>query len=346
MYFHSPNYSSSVVNTDARGFRVTHTTDRIVSDFADLADAPVNLLIGGSTVFGVGATTDATTLASIMSKDSGSIWLNLGGRAYSSTQEFLLFLFHRKYFRNVKQIVILSGINNLVLYYMSEEYSKELGSFFFWNDYNQQMNTRQLTRKRRLLRVLLSPVFGRSIDYARGTLGEILQQAIRARAKHAVPGPERASPMKRITDHRGERDELIYRLKCDIENWRLVSTALGVKLVYALQPVATWIQRQPSSEETALFAELDRHPGNSWETLARCLDSDHYHWFSKALEAICLENNVSFFDTNRSITERGLDGKWLFVDRVHLTDEGNQVVSNILREEVLRGLSSSEADNA
>ena len=29
------------------------------------------------------------------------------------------------------------------------------------------------------------------------------------------------------------------------------------------------------------------------------------------------------------------DGKWLYVDRAHFTDEGNRVVANILKEEVI-----------
>ena len=66
MYFHTPNYSSSVINTDSRGFRIAYKESRRISNFEDIGQLPLNLCIGGSLVFGVGATNDSTTIPSIL----------------------------------------------------------------------------------------------------------------------------------------------------------------------------------------------------------------------------------------------------------------------------------------
>ena len=60
MHSNQPNYTSKVVNTDRHGFRLTHNKDGNVIEF-DTKD-PVNIFIGGSTAFGVGATKDEMTL--------------------------------------------------------------------------------------------------------------------------------------------------------------------------------------------------------------------------------------------------------------------------------------------
>jgi len=89
MFFHSRNYISNVLNTDSRGFRITYKDSNKILDFVDLDELPVGLLIGGSSVFGVGATSDRKTIPSILNSTTDNLWLNFGGRAFTFTQEFL-----------------------------------------------------------------------------------------------------------------------------------------------------------------------------------------------------------------------------------------------------------------
>ena len=156
MYFHQTNYSSEVINTDSQGFRFSFKIDKKYSPNTNLNNRKVNLLIGSSTVFGVGATSDDKTLPSQlnnMSKENDAVWLNFGGRGFNSTQELILFLLHRHQLPQIENIVIMSGINNLVLSRFSFEQDGGYGSFFFSGEYYQQMNKLRAAHKSRQMSI-------------------------------------------------------------------------------------------------------------------------------------------------------------------------------------------------
>lgn len=303
MYFNAPNYSSDVVNTDARGFRLVCRGSRVVANFRGDDKAPVCLLVGGSTVFGVGASTDQKTIPSILSSTTGRLWLNFGGRAYSSTQEFILFMLNRHYLGKISRIVIFSGLNNLALHCcLSPDHPKEIGTFFFWNKYNKAMNE---TVRRPMKEAALS----------------IMRKVVRTMR------PDSAG---KIYD--GDPGHLLAIMERDISNWKLVASGLGVEVYYVLQPMAHWIRRDYSKEEKALFSELDSMRDGQWKMFRERLNYEKYRWFSQNVREICQRQGVPFCDMNEELSNRNLDGRWLFVDRAHLTDEGNAIVSDILKE--------------
>ena len=44
---------------------------------------------------------------------------------------------------------------------------------------------------------------------------------------------------------------------------------------------------------------------------------------------------LKFLDMNELLRQEQLHNRWLFVDRVHCTDEGYQLVTNVIEQEVL-----------
>jgi len=57
MFFQHPNYRSDVITTDRLGFRRS-VTDQEVLEVAEVGKETINLIVGGSTVLGTGATSD------------------------------------------------------------------------------------------------------------------------------------------------------------------------------------------------------------------------------------------------------------------------------------------------
>ena len=282
MYFHRPNFSSKVVNTDSRGFRVSYKDKRKISNFENKAQDPTCLLVGGSGAFGVGATSDTKTIPSILNQHSKDLWLNFGGRAFNSTQELLLFLFYQDLLKNTKRVVLYSGINNLVLHYLSKNKSKELGSFFFSNQYQRAMSNSLHSLKRRALNAII----GTGKD-------------------------ELSDTGKRLTS----KDDVISLLKRDIRIWKSLCDMYDIELTYVLQPFSGWIKKDLSKEEEALFGELDKMPINHFKVIKNKLNNSEYMWFRKSLSEICKNANIKFFDMNEAISKQKLDGKWIYVDR-------------------------------
>lgn len=329
MYFHAPNYSSDILNTDSRGFRVGYSGSRRISGFENIDERPISLVVGSSAAFGVGATSDKNTISSILSEDTDCLWLNFGGRAFNSTQELLLFLFFHRYIKNIKRVVILSGLNNLMIYHSSAKYSKELGSFFSWSQYNSIMNIEQESLGQKIASRVLRPVFGN-----RAAQRDLLKFDFGKEEKETQANFCLSSLFKTVRDHNKEKDDLLCVLKRDISIWKLITDALQIKLYYVLQPTANWVRRELAAEETALFDELDNHPTHNPLSIKDVLNNSLYDWFLKNLSEICNFYDVRFLDMNEAISKKALDEKWLYVDRIHLTDEGYRISADILKDTI------------
>jgi len=142
MYFHPRSASKKSVSTDQFGARNSVGTK---------PNAPTALLVGGSSVFGIGATSDSKTIPSLLNTSTKYNWRNLGGRAFNSTQEAILL-----HLSNTKEIdgpiVVMSGANNLTRSLMSGSFSPMYGAFFHQGLFEQQMKSaavgnRALTRQ-------------------------------------------------------------------------------------------------------------------------------------------------------------------------------------------------------
>ena len=59
------------------------------------------------------------------------------------------------------------------------------------------------------------------------------------------------------------------------------------------------------------------------------MDYDSYLKYKKILEDLTKKYNLKFLDTNVHLNSK-FDKEWLFVDRGHLTDRGNEIISQFL----------------
>ena len=332
MFFHSPNYVSNIVNTDSKGFRFSYKNNELIKIFKN-REKEVSLFIGGSTAFGVGSTSDRKTIPSILNEKTNDLWLNFGGRAYSSTQELMLFMFYRSCFKKIKKIVIFSGLNNLILYFLNSKYSEHFGSFFFQSKFDKAMKTSNSTMsfKRNLLNYCLKPFLKKDFDHQKASLKDFANAFLFAKS-YKKKTTHKNSLFTKINDHKKEKNKILYSLNRDIETWMFFAKSLNCEISYVLQPMANWISRKKSSEEKKIFAELDNSKNNNFRILAQYINIELYEWYKKQLEIVCSKNNLPFFDMNEQLSLENTNKKWLFVDRAHLTDIGNEVVSKILLE--------------
>ena len=70
MFFQEENFSSAVINTDKFGFRYTSNKSSKISPCSDskIFDQNTSLIIGSSSAFGVGASSDQKTISSLLTK--------------------------------------------------------------------------------------------------------------------------------------------------------------------------------------------------------------------------------------------------------------------------------------
>ena len=114
MRFDTANREYRSVATDEWGFRKSTASDgqEIDGNAARNSKHGVNVVLGASAVFGVGATSNSQTISSHLNRLGSPEWLNYGGRALNSTQELILFQLFLT--RKLNNIVICSGDRNSV----------------------------------------------------------------------------------------------------------------------------------------------------------------------------------------------------------------------------------------
>ena len=96
-----------------------------------------------------------------------------------------------------------------------------------------------------------------------------------------------------------------------------------------LQPLATWIDKKLCNEEFRLFEFLDSL-NNDWKVLSEYLGLWKDKYFED-LERICTNLGVPFINLN---CEEFRSSDWLFVDRVHLTDNGYKLAANLINDKI------------
>ncbi|MTE19475.1 Inducer of phenazine A [Streptomyces sp. TRM43335] len=309
MYFHAADHRSEVVNTDRLGFRMSHGPDgQVAAPGGPLPEGPVRLLAGSSTAFGIGAGSDRHTLPSALwSRHAPSVpWLNFAGRSHNSAQELLLFTLYRHLLPKVDEIVLFSGFNNLGLSRLPASVRGDHGAFFNCNDFYGQMEELRARHRK------ASGGFGRFGGR---------RQAAPEPADTAVP---------ELAEQIDLASELTLR---HLDSWRLLAEGMGAKLTFVLQPLATWVREEPAPQEKLIFEELDRI-SNFGEVYGDISAMSAREAYSKELQVGCERMGVRYLDLNPVIADAIGKDDWLFVDRIHFTDEGHDLVAGLLARQL------------
>ncbi|TRZ79622.1 MAG: hypothetical protein D4R92_04610 [Actinobacteria bacterium] len=293
MYFNPRNAVYKSVSTDDRGFRNT-TGGQIERSTA--------LLIGGSTVFGIGATSDGATITSRLNELTEHNWLNFGGRAFNSTQEAMLV-----HLANIEKvngpIVVMSGINNLTRLLLPGDFSPMYGAFFQQSLFEKQMAVAAVGN-RELSRMLIDGVlkkFGIGRGIAPLSNSETMTKA------------DSYSAMLKVFER-------------DCEYLCMFAKHHGTTATFAMQPFVPWMSKTLTAQETQLFALLDQEGGGFSPILKEL--TDYKKKYSQDLQTICVKVGMKYLDLNKAPELQRPE--WLFVDRAHLTDEGNETVAKLL----------------
>lgn len=295
MYFHPFGYKSKTVSTDEIGFRFNEARGQRYS-ISNLSNyESVRLIAGSSTVFGIGASGDRHTLASRLTEndDRSAPWLNFGGRSFNSTQELMLFVLNRHRLPKVEEVVLFSGFNNLGLARLPAQLRMDHGAFFLCREFFDAMGKKKPS--------MFSSWFRRAVDPV-----EVKPPSMQEQLDYAV--------------------DLTLR---HLDVWRALCADMGAKLTFVLQPLANWVRPKGSPEEERLFADLEK-AGRFSESYGDILERANYLAYANRLEAGASAMGISFFNLAELLASALKPEEWVFVDRIHFTDHGHDLVSKLL----------------
>jgi hypothetical protein len=310
-----PDYKSPVVNTDRHGFRVSARQGSTVDTVSWWRAERRGIVLGGSFVFGVGATQDAATLVSALNGEAPYTFVNLGVRAANSTQELIACL---PFVEAAHCVLVCSGMNNLLVNLQSLGYYELFGPLF-GEEHCRELARYSIAEVRDLTEGRLGRVPFRML------LGEVRARVAR-RLGRVRPSAAASTPASPPDPARAvER-----ALELQRRDLRIVTRAVapGATVIFAAQAFAPTARKKLSDEETALFGITDGLQGAHWQVMKGRL-AELWPRYVTGLRALCPREGVRFVDLNAT----PLDG-WCFVDRVHMTDTGYAQVAAALAREV------------
>ena len=288
MFFNQDKFASKSVNTDIDGFRLNYINNKFVSNKEIIINKKeVNIVIGGSLAFGFGTTSDKKTISSLLSLETGEIFINYGATAFNAKQEFILFINNVEKFYKIKRVIIISGINDLYLNIIRQD--KMFENIFF------------------------DKKFKNAFSKPKKNILDFLNK-------------------KNTTEEDSCANQIDFKLMNNNYNelfslWNKLSNVYSFKVFFFLQPFCSWFKKELSDEELKIFDILDSSNDTAHNVLQKISDLNYYDNFENILSTNSKKNKISYSDLNYELKDLNDAGKWLFVDRVHLTDLGYLKIS-------------------
>jgi hypothetical protein len=275
------------------------------------------LLIGGSAVFGVGASTDAFTIAARMTKVDGLSTYAIGERGLGSWEEIHGYL-ARFTLLSPTEFILLSGHNDA---FWASRYLTVPSSLFrnqflsgvvnspFLAQYSLGFASMGTSRLRRIAATLFSGI----------TKLDLLREAMLVR-----------EPIRRwfsmksdfgLTVHNDEEllDQLRASLIATLAVWAGLARLKNAKFKLFLQPSCTWIAALSGSESTTFKGT----------TTQKHFFVKAYKIISETMEQCAKSDGFEFSDLNQRYAAMR-DWRDHFVDECHLNDYGQEELANLL----------------
>ncbi|MFB4390597.1 MULTISPECIES: hypothetical protein [unclassified Pseudomonas] len=308
LYVHERGYRSGTINTDTLGLRYSHLAGKRFS-VGERNGAPrVNLLVGGSTAMGIGASSDEHTVASYLSMLTGEVWLSLASCGLNAPQELLMYLSHQHRLGQVGHVVVLSGLNTLAHEALDEILTggQQHASAKPYQDYLNRFNEG------------LQP----HCQPRRASLWQRLGQALAPRRLEPCPSSiTLSSAEKRMA----QAADVIGRTLCQ---WERFLADSHTTLTFILQPLLPWCREQVPAGELSILSALEQQPSHFDALLAGTFDSQLHASFFRRIKHQA--DAVPCYDMNGMLSSSPVFGEDLFMDRLHFNDLGNNALAKVI----------------
>ncbi len=324
--FGEPNYQSNALNTDSLGFRLQYDKKGKVVNFYDIKNEVkrCNLMLGGSTVFGVDCSSDEKTFSNLLTK-SGIPMFNWGVRGAVCQQELILYLLQKHLLPETENIIIFSGINDASLICLNGNFTyPEWGSIFSEDLFFRQYSGQYIKHSRKYLKTR------RVVSWIEDIL---IKDDWKSKLLNLLAPNNRffLNRSEGVNLNSSERFQTVVgHLKNCFEIWNLISNSTGVKIHYVLQPVLGWSPKKLSTKEAELLtSDIVKIP-----ELATLISTNFYSKYRTIFSELLTNINIQFYDSNLWFSD--YDYQDLFTDICHLNDLGNTEVARHISEKVLK----------
>lgn len=332
MFTNAHDHSSKIVNTDRLGFRkVFFKKKNLGLDDLKKSSNKINILLGGSTAFGSGCPSDKNTISSELSS-LGQLCFSLGMRGACSHQELIAFLKFKNFFPKIKNIIILSGVNDLAMAAEKES--------VIYADFGGISGTRQ-----HALNFLFQSSAGNNEKWVKGLhnlffyinylsqKSKIIKNILKIFSYFRQSRLTKRTPKYLYQNFNKKIKNINLMMENDLDTWSMIKKQLGVKIIYVLQPCIGWLKQPLTSHDNEIL-KLE------WKRLKNyyTMDWTNRNAYFKQREFIkknCEKRGIKFLDSNEIIS-KSYGKNSFFIDLAHLSVLGNQFLARFINRFLIK----------
>ena len=322
MFNQSFNFRSKEINTDNKGFRFNLEFQNYPKSIFEINNEKQNIIILGSSFgFGVGSTNDANSISGHLEKKNKNYnFLNLSGRAHVGIQEILSLILNINEIKNVKRIIILSGVNDLHISNFQNTTYPDL--FYFKSLFVNQMEKSQLPYKKRIFKNLFNLFSSNNLTF------DALKKINKSNLFRFLSSSEFRHDIINV-----KKDNISFEKKIDrnIKLYKILGDYYKCDISFYLQPVNNWC-KDGNDEETQLYEYSKKYFTKFNKHLDETYSYNNYEKYKKFYFEQSNKNNINFFDINDYFKQKTSKKDWIFVDRVHCNDKGYELAAEFINK--------------
>ncbi len=320
MFTQMPSYRSKVVNTDAKGFRLNSKKEIEKNNVFHNDKNKKNILIlGNSTAFGVGCTNDEATISSNLSDESFN-YINLAGRAHVGFQELITLFSNFDQIKNIKKVIILSGVND---FYLSDILKINYPDNFYFNtSFIQNMNNSRITTSKKLAKFVLDFFYPKVLN------NNNIWRLNKSNILEFIKSSNFRKDFKLFSNFPNLNIE--EKLKRNFSIYNLLQKFFNCKVEYYLQPVLQW-SKEMNYEEKQLHNYSNIYSSEMSKQAFKLFTNETYLDLTNLISRLAKNHELEFYDTNLYFKDVLKKSDWSFVDAVHCTDQGYKCISNFIK---------------
>ena len=317
MFNQTANYRSNIINTDNRGYRYSSDyNSHPKSIFQKNNDKQNILILGGSYGFGVGSTRDDNTTAGYLEKFNKNYnYLNLSSRAHVGFQEILSVLLNINEIKNVKKIIILSGLNDIHLFKYSDKTFPD--SIYFKSLFLEKMEGSQLSLKKKIFQKIFNLFSSNTLSYDAIT---------KINGKNFLTFLFSKIFREKLMNDKIDFMPFEQKLDRNIKLYKLLGDYFKCEVDFYFQPVNNWC-KEKSTQEKQLQILTKK---NKDYFLDEVYNKESYEKYLNLYSKFTKKNGVNFYDLNDYFKKNSSRNDWLFVDGVHCNDNGYKLTAKFI----------------
>ena len=322
MFNQSFNFRSKEINTDNRGFRFNSKFENYPKSIFETNNDKKNVIILGSSFgFGVGSTQDSNSISGNLEKKNNDInYLNLSGRAHVGIQEIISLFLNIDEIKNVKKIIILSGVNDLHISSFQNITYPDL--FYFKSLFLKQMEKTQFPLKKKIFKNLFNLFSSKNLNY---------QALKKININNLLRFISSSKFRNEIIDTQKETISFEKKINRNMKLYKLLGNHYNCEVCFYFQPVNSWCKDQ-STQEKQLYEFSNKYFIKTNKHLDKVYSLTNYEKYKNLYFESANENNINFFDINEYFRKNTSEKDWMFVDMVHCNDKGYKLVAEFINK--------------